>query len=429
MTTKGFSGDRLSRQSSNIMSRGANKLAVLTFVFVSGVWIGSRHEKMQTKIQAPMINNSNKVKRLGTGTQYVDVHVGGMCRCGGKALPVPGPMSAVGHDTQIVQLPSKATGNHHKRFLFHPNEDCNCIEDAQFTDASTDPYLKQVGRPYFDSRCPNEQGNYAWEGMPDLGVEEQLPIFAGVLSYKAPLSLNGTLHNWLSHDLFRRIGAKDVFVQLNHRSEKDDEVMHEYQKAALNKPHPLTVMGSPEENLNPGLAIAKFCRAAEEHPDSHPNGENLLLFMEKDWNIYDARQSRLARGIEQLFRSANALAQRGVSYIHLHYIFRGVGMDASKTWMCPSQGVEWKCTTAQQQRWTNTPLILSCSWFLRYLEPFALIQDPIMNGCRPGMQENGYCDWEAAMQDGRIAWTNSQWVMANIHGPKGKLFFHKEIDK
>ena len=45
------------------------------------------------------------------------------------------------------------------------------------------------------------------------------------------------------------------------------------------------------------------------------------------------------------------------------------------------------------------------------------------------MQENGYCDWEAAMQDGRIAWTNSQWVMANIAGPKGKLFFHKEIDK
>ena len=71
-------------------------------------------------------------------------------------------------------------------------------------------------------------------------------------------------------------------------------------------------------------------------------------------------------------------------------------------------------------------MVVSCQWFLRYLEPFALLNDPIMHGCRAGMQEGEYCDWEEAMQDGRIAWSGSQWVIANLDFD---LFFHHEVDK
>ena len=56
---------------------------------------------------------------------------------------------------------------------------------------------------------------------------------------------------------------------------------------------------------------------------------------------------------------------------------------------------------------------------------FALMSltDPIMS-CG-----GSYCDWEKATQDGRVAWTNSQWVIAHITRHEGHLFDHKEVDK
>lgn len=184
-----------------------------------------------------------------------DVHVRSMCRCGSKAMPIPGRPSQIGLNTGVVQLPSKATGMHHsKNFIFHPSdsegEGCTCLEKSDFAEATKDMYLRVLKR-----RCPNPKytGNYDWNEMPDLGVEDSLPLFFGVLSYEAPLSLNGTLHNWLNHDFFRRTNAKDVFVQLNKRSEKDDEVLQEFQDTLVrDKQPPLTLMGSPDENLNPG---------------------------------------------------------------------------------------------------------------------------------------------------------------------------------
>ena len=162
---------------------------------------------------------------------------------------------------------------------------------------------------------------------------------------------------------------------------------------------------------------------AEQHPSSHPNGENLLLFLEKDWIIASGPRDKKKDRLESIFRSAIALSQRGVPHIGL----RGyVGdTDESKAWNCAAEGIPWECTTAHQHRWTNWPALIDCSWFLRYLEPFALMSltDPIMS-CG-----GSYCDWEKATQDGRVAWTNSQWVIAHITRHEGHLFDHKEVDK
>eukprot|EP00579_Thalassiosira_antarctica_P004672 CAMPEP_0201897404 /NCGR_PEP_ID=MMETSP0902-20130614/46484_1 /ASSEMBLY_ACC=CAM_ASM_000551 /TAXON_ID=420261 /ORGANISM="Thalassiosira antarctica, Strain CCMP982" /LENGTH=448 /DNA_ID=CAMNT_0048430261 /DNA_START=33 /DNA_END=1379 /DNA_ORIENTATION=- len=361
-------------------------------------------------------------------TRYV--HVGSMCRCASGLLPVPGPIMAAGHDTQIVQPPSIATGRYDaKHFVLHGSEGgCSCIENSgrnQGAETTTDMFLKKLKR-----KCPNPQypTKYDWDDMPDLGVEESLPIFVGVLSYESPLSLNGTLHNWLDHDLFRRIHAQDVFVQLNHRSQLDDEIMQEFQESQRlrEQQSPITVLGSPEDNLHPGLALSNMCRRAEAHPNSHPNGENLLMFLEKDWNLYNGAND-VPRNIEALFRGINALAQRGVPYIRLKQ--RSGEVKEEKMWKCSSQGFPFECTHAHQHRWTNQPMVISCKWFLRYLEPFALLDDPIMYGCREGFQENRYCDWEEAAQDGRIAWSNSQWVSANLVYPQHRLFVHKEVDQ
>ena len=100
-------------------------------------------------------------------------------------------------------------------------------------------------------------------------------------------SLIHQLHNWLDHDLFQNINAQDVMVQLNHRSAEDDQILNDFNNrlASIDQP-PISIMGSSEDNLNPGLAISKYCRAAEAHPNSHPLGKNLLLFLEKVSSLY-----------------------------------------------------------------------------------------------------------------------------------------------
>ena len=67
-------------------------------------------------------------------------------------------------------------------------------------------------------------------------------------------------------------------------------------------------MGSLENNLHPGLAIARFCRAADQ---SNPNGENLLLYIEKIW----VSGNRFQEEAPSTFRSINALMQRGVPVV------------------------------------------------------------------------------------------------------------------
>ncbi len=156
------------------------------------------------------------------------------------------------------------------------------------------------------------------------------------------------------------------------------------------------------------------------------------MFLEKDWNLVGQpwnRQGCNLNRLEEIFHGINALVQRGVPYIRLGPHVRGVNPQDAKLWHCSAEGVPFLCTTAYQHRWTNTPFVLDCKWFLRYLEPFALLDDPIMYGCREGFQENGYCDWEEALQDGRVAWTNSQWVIAALGGERRKVFEHKEVDQ
>ncbi|KAL7490965.1 hypothetical protein ACHAWT_000818 [Skeletonema menzelii] len=366
-----------------------------------------------------------------------DVHVGSMCRCGSEKVAMPdvnkelisiyqqvpkaNVKSAGGQDTRVIQLPTKATGGYTKRFLHHPLEGCNCFDgDGRIMpDPTLDKFMARLSQDYFlrpENQCIESEAKsqFNWDQMPDFGVED-LPIFVGVLSFEAPLTLNNTLHNWLKHDLFHRIAAQDVMVQLNHRSREDDEIVYDFLKT-LNNKHPMMILGSEEENLHPGLAISKFCRRADEHPSSHPN----------DWVIPDGSGKLFY--LESIFRSAIALSQRGVPYISL----RSNQVDGSKTWNCPAEGIGWGCTTSHQHRWTNHPVLISCNWFLRYLEPFALLSDPIMY-CGSSFvhrKRDGYCDWEETLQDGRVAWTNSQWVLAHLgNSGGGPLFVHQEIDK
>jgi hypothetical protein len=323
-------------------------------------------------------------------------------------------VSSIEEDTHVVQQRSLATGVLDKQFVMRKAQ-CDCRQGKGVP--SGDQYFQKMLGRYNSPRCDGKfHSNMSWDFLPDFGVEQKLPIFLGVLSFSSPKSLNASLHNWESHNLAKRVNFAQTYLQLNNRSESDDAVV---------KNHATTfpfshVSGNSSENIHPGLAISRFCRQAEQSPQSHPNGENVLLFLEKDWHLTPPYGSGDA--LERRFTSANSLMQQGVPYVRLT---RKV-VSSRFEWTCHAEGVKWDCTTANQQRYTNLPSLIRCDWFLRYLEPFALMQDSIMYSCYERLRSRKYFDWEEAFQDGRIEWTNSQWVVANC---QDDMFHHHEVDQ
>jgi hypothetical protein len=384
------------------------------------VFVNFSDEPRQIDMQATSsmketTTNSASDKLSTTDLPTRTVTVGSMCRCSSGNMPFQYNHSSHIDDTSIIQEASSATGDSKKHFFMRKSL-CECQKGQG--EETNDQYLEIIqkkargtkpkpGSKYKYSYCSNRlPSNMVWAAMPDFGVEENLPLFLGVLSYKSPLSLNASLENWKTHGL-KGLDFAGSFVQLNERSKLDDEVIARHDQAFN-----FTVTGTSEENIHPGLAISRFCRAAAKMPNSHPHGENLILFLEKDWHLMEARQD-----LKGIFRSVNSLVQRGVPYVRL-------SPNASytdKSWQCDAEGIKWTCQTAHQHRYTNLPSVVRCDWFLRYLEPFALVEDSIMYGCRRGFQRKRYFDWEEAMQDGRIAWTNSQWVIASF---KEYMFKH-----
>ncbi|KAL7472605.1 hypothetical protein ACHAXS_012968 [Conticribra weissflogii] len=345
-----------------------------------------------------------------------------MCRCPSGDLPNSTTVAEIGSDTFINQPASMATGmRQSKHFIMHRSLDCECIKNSNHATRSPDDFLKRYLGQRIDDKeyCRNPHpSNFTWDQMPDFGVEQDLPLFIGVLSYESPQSLAAALDNWHETDLFQKSKARKIFVQLNHRSSRDDDVIRNFQ-AKFPKNDSIVPLGSPVENINVGSAIGKFCRKAETISNSP---DNRLLFLEKDWHV----TIKARDGLSSLFRSINALSQRGVPMVRLMDPLPEVRRKASLKWNCPALGVPWVCTVAHQQRWTNFPSVIDCKWYLRYLEPFAMMDDSIMYGCRRGFQDSRYFDWEEAMQDGRIAWSESQWVIANA---PSSVFVHHEVDQ
>eukprot|EP00549_Striatella_unipunctata_P008682 CAMPEP_0118677098 /NCGR_PEP_ID=MMETSP0800-20121206/2428_1 /TAXON_ID=210618 ORGANISM="Striatella unipunctata, Strain CCMP2910" /NCGR_SAMPLE_ID=MMETSP0800 /ASSEMBLY_ACC=CAM_ASM_000638 /LENGTH=251 /DNA_ID=CAMNT_0006572713 /DNA_START=210 /DNA_END=965 /DNA_ORIENTATION=- len=248
--------------------------------------------------------------------------------------------------------------------------------------------------------------------MPDYGVEERLPMFMGVLSYHSPQSLNSSLYNWREYLFPNMVWLDGMFVQLNERSKQDDEVMDEH---IPHIPADVTVTGDPEEDTHPGLTIANFCRAAEKQTG---RSENLLLYMEKDFQVDQAFVEELRESME----SVHVLSQRGVNYIRLT---SPVGDGRSLMWSCSALNTTWHCTPSGRHRWSNLPSVIRCDWFLRHLEPFALVTDTSYNNCDRRHPDSSYINWEHVLRDGRVEWVNNQWVVAHS---KQDLFRHVEVD-
>ena len=540
----------LRRRRISIMFIISHLTVLVIGILIGGGGGGNRRKNSYTLSSMLSSTDVSLTPTRSTTTTTRTVVVNSMCRCSSGAIPVPtrynnrNNTSRVVVDTQIVQPPltidefessSSSSLSLSKHFVMEPLRNCKCLKKitTQTTNEghgqpSYDMFLKGVGKYNYinetdtctskkKSKKKNQNSGsssssnsinsihkestttkYTWKTMPELGVEQDLPLFVGILSYNSPKSLNASLYNWHSeHGLFSSdaTNTKGLFIQLNHRSQDDDTAIHEFKEYRKqkqkqqkrytndgnngeddgskrnNEEWTIDVTGSSQSNIHPGLAISQMCRQASRHPMSHPNNENLLLFLEKDWQLqpsgkinfmlnhdnfdYDGDDDggqeedhrRRPPVLRTLFDSVRTLMQRGVNYVRLTSSLNNDDDNpayknaprkdkSSGRWNCPSEGVPWVCETSHQHRWTNLPLVVKCDWYLRYLEPYALMTDPIMYGCRRGFQRSKYFDWEEAMQDGRIEWTNSQWVIASIvlngppsiHGKHG-IWNHVEIDQ
>lgn len=260
----------------------------------------------------------------------------------------------------------------------------------------------------------------SWHHLPDFGYDSQVPFFVGALSYKTPKSLKAGLNNWNS-TIFAwsmRSKFKGFFVHLNDRSREDDMVVAPFATHFNRTGLPTIMTGRPGLNWNVGKVIAHQCRLAEESEASHPNGENVMLWLEKDWQV---NASYGPDFWNELVMSANEVLQRGVVKLNMR-------PDGSPpfTWPCRGENYTWTCAPGWTHHNMNSPMFIRCDWFLRYYEAFALFDQSVMNAWGRTGKNRTYYDWEEAQQDGRVEWINSHWILgASQHGD---LFSHVEID-
>lgn len=345
------------------------------------------------------------------------VIVENMCRCGPHRCPIKGT-SLHTHPAGVTQAASLATGA--PRTFYVNVRECVCADGP--CNVFVDGILRGVEERYaFAVASPARRK--AWHNIPDFGREQHVPVFVGALSFKTPQSLDAGLHNWNRTFFAPSVISQfqGAFIHLNGRSQRDDAVVAPFAAHWTQQGLPVHVTGSGDVNDNVGKVIADQCRLAEQSSASHPNGENIMLWLEKDWH-WNLDEHGL-NIINNIINSSRELLQHGVVKLNL----RPPPLTPTLGWPCAGQEVLWRCAPGFLFHNMNSPMLLRCDWFLRYFEPDALYNnDAILAYGRTG-HKRAYFDWEEAGQDGRIEWVNSHWILGAsvVDG----LFSHVEVNE
>jgi len=222
---------------------------------IKGEMLSLKEAHESEKVQL-MNEKDKKPSIIYDATSVKNITVPSMCRCPTKKVGIKdGGKTDRIFPTSVIQSPS--IGNPFKRkFWMRPSE-CHCVDNAEVT---TDDYFLSKMSENWECKPNLPDSKFSWDAMPDLGIDENIHLFLGVLSYMSPSSLNATLQNWKQY-LFPSTALEEIYIQLNKRSPMDDEVMNQNIHEI---PFNVTIMGTSDENLHPGRAISRFCRAAEQ---------------------------------------------------------------------------------------------------------------------------------------------------------------------
>jgi len=349
-----------------------------------------------------------------------DVIVETQCRCGPNRCFIKGDTTS-DVTASIIQPASLATGPTKK--IYKSARACTCVNGTCNTGVGG--LLRRMEHRYMHAIAIHNEtrDGTPWTEIPDFGYERDLPVFVGALSFMSPRSLEAGLQNWKDTFFSPRVAPqfKGFFLHLNNRSSADDAVAETFVKDIADRGVPVKVSGG-SSNENVGKVIASQCRLAEKSPHSHPRGENVMLWLEKDWHWNVAMYG--LNVLNDRINSAREILQRGVVKLNM----RPVGAPSpTLSWPCRGQNVTWTCAPGFLMHNMNSPMFIRCDWFLRYYEPYALFDEPVMLAHGRTGKKRKYFDWEEAGQDGRIEWVNSNWILGASQ-EKG-LFKHVEVNE
>ena len=320
--------------------------------------------------------------------------------------------------TNITQPASLATGP--PKSFSKAVRPCSC-GDGQCNVGIGTPAFLEVETRYSKSVAHEARSATPWAEIPDFGNERDLPVFVGALSFMSPLSLGAGLQNWKETFFSPQVASqfKGFYLHLNNRSRADDAVVEPFARHLRDMGLPIAITGGVS-NDNVGKVIADQCRLAEQSEHSHPRGENVLLWLEKDWHWNVG-----GHGLDVLndkIDSAREVLQRGVVKLNM----RPAGRP-DITWPCQGQNVTWRCSPGFVFHNMNSPMQIRCDWHLRYFEPYALFNEAVMMAHGRTGKKRKYFDWEEAMADGRVEWVNSNWILGASQ--EGDLFRHVELNE
>ena len=349
-----------------------------------------------------------------------EVVVETQCRCNPNRCFSKGETQAV-MATNVTQPASLATGP--PKTFSKAVRPCSC-SDGQCNVGLGDTFRKLETR-YSSTGSREARAGTPWAEIPDFGNERDLPVFVGALSFMSSLSLGAGLQNWKETFFSPQVASqfKGFYVHLNNRSRADDAVVEPFARHLRDMGLPIAITGGVS-NDNVGKVIADQCRLAEQSEHSHPRGENVLLWLEKDWHWNVG-----GHGLDVLndkIDSARELLQRGVVKLNMRIPHQWPSRP-NITWPCRGQNVTWWCSPGFVFFNMNSPMLIRCDWHLRYFEPYALFTEPVMMAYGRTGKKRAYVDWEDAGADGRIEWINSNWILGASQ--ERDLFRHVELNE
>ena len=345
-----------------------------------------------------------------------EVVVETQCRCNSNRCFSKGETTAV-MATNVTQPASLATGP--PKTFSKAVRPCSCQNGH--CNVEVGYFLQGMEQRYSKSVAHEARSGTPWAEIPDFGNERDLPVFVGALSFMSPLSLGAGLQNWKETFFSPQVASqfKGFYLHLNNRSPADDAVVEPFARHLRDMGLPVAITGG-SGNDNVGKVIADQCRLAEQSERSHPRGENILLWLEKDWHWNAGKY-----GLDVLndkIDSAREVLQRGVVKLNM----RPAGRPKI-TWPCRGQNVTWRCSPGFVFHNMNSPMLIRCDWHLRYFEPYALFNEAVMMAHGRAGKKRKYFDWEEAGMDGRIEWINSNWILGASQ--EGDLFRHVELNE
>lgn len=207
---------------------------------------------------------------------------------------------------------------------------------------------------------------------------DKLPISIGILSWKSPKKLLGTLLTYLENDLLENVN--DVTILFNEASDLDIKLAQFFGIHYIAK----------TKNIGIGQGFLELAKVAKtDH----------ILILENDWHLIENKNTtikQLKSGLDLLNKGFDVVRYRSKNnpgYPHFSFGFKGRELEYYDEWhqltsphlldaihWTPLPDVKFRdqiqkegdyyVTTSRYGNWTNNPCMFKKNFYISVIEPF-----------------------------------------------------------